>query len=587
MSLGIALSSALTGLQHAQTALQVTSNNIANVNTDGYTRKSVASINRIIGGVGSGVMTTEIARSVDENLLREYRIAVSKLGFNSVQNDYLARSQDMFGTPENSDSLASTVAGFGAKLEALAASPEDITTRQQAVDAAVGLARQINSMADQIQSQRALADQEISRSVDAINTNLNKIAELNHQIAHDAALGRSSADLLDQRDLALKTLSEHLDVTYFTRDTGELVIQTSGGQTLLDTEVHALSHTPAAQMSASVTHAGGGIDGITVNGVDITDTLRSGRLAALVGIRDSTLPDLTAQLDEFAQKFSDSINAIHNDGAGFPAANALTGTRSVAGSDAVAGSGTARIAVVDANGNAVAAPLDLDLSTTSDVNAVVAAINADLGPAGKNVATASITANGHLEITATDPANGIAINEGDSDIDGRGFSHYFGLNDLFVGDPSVSLASTLAVRSDIAADPQLLSRGEVASGAIAASDNAVASGDNRVVQRLAQAFQGNVAFSAAGGLPAMNTTFADFATQILSTNANAAAEASDGLKFSSGLVQNLDQRIGDRSGVNIDEELSNLTVLQNAYAASARVVSVTNQMMQILNDMVR
>lgn len=581
MSLSISLINAISGLNHNQAALQVTSNNIANVNTDGYSKKSVASLSQVVAGQGAGVFTSDIMRSVDENLLRDLRGQTSEIGRLRATDSLFGRLDVGFGSPENSSSMTSAIANFQAALEAMANLPEDLTLRNNVINTGVSLTRNINDLATLVQEQRKVADQEITSAITVVNGQLTQIAELNQQISTNTARGLPVAELQDERDRAVSLVAENIDVNYFTRNTGEIVLQTKTGATLVDGSVaQQLSHTPAAQVSASLVYPGG-FDAITLNGQDITTSIQSGRIKGLIDMRDTTLPNLTAQLDTLSTELRDQVNAIHNDGAGLPAANALTGTRAVAGTDAFSGTGSVRIAVVDANGTAVGAPLDLDLTALGAVTVtdVANAIDAGLGANG----TAAVV-NGRLVVSANGAANGIAINEGDSAVSTQGFSHYFGLNDFFVGDASVSLSRQISVRPDLITNPERLARGEVGSGAIASGANAVAPGDNTVAQRLAAAFDADFAFAASGSLPASTTTLASYSASILSANSTNTTNTAQELSFTETVVNEIDLRISSTAGVNIDEELSNLVVLQNAYSASARVITVTTEMMQLLNE---
>lgn len=584
MSLTLALRSAISGLQYNQTALQVTSNNIANVNTKGYSRKTVQALTQLVDGVGAGVLSSGISRTVDANLLRDMRTQQGSLGQLRVAAKFLTRTQDLFGSPASNSSLTANLATLSQRMGALATAPEDIAKRRQVIDAATMLTRQFNTMAKTLQSLRTTADGNITDSVKSINTELTKIEALNRDISRNKASSQPTAGLEDQRDNAINAIAKQIDITYFVRNSGEVVIQTAAGNTLIDGSASTLTHTSSGSLSSGVTYPGG-IDGITLNGIDITPSLRSGRLKGLVDMRDKTLVNINSQLDQLALQVRDSVNAIHNNGSSVPPANALTGTRTVSGADPFAGTGKVRIAVLDANGNAVADPFELDLTTVTTVGGVVNAISAGLGAA----ATVSINANGALEIKATNAANGIAINELNSKVtaDGRGFSHHFGLNDFFVGNASPALASQIAVRPDLVANPQLISRGQLNSGTIGIGDNAVAAGDNTVVQRLADVFNGTASFSAAGGFPALTVSFADYSGQILGANASDASAAASNLKFREKLAQDLTFRVSSVSGVNVDEELANLTTLQNAYAASARVISVISKMMDTLNQVAR
>jgi flagellar hook-associated protein 1 FlgK len=581
MSLDIALNNALTGLQTVQSALQIASNNVTNANTDGYTRKSAQQVSLILAGQGAGVSITDVTRQVNDNLIRQLRAYASTMGQTTVASDYYKSTQQIFGTLDSNSSLTAGISDLTTAFQALATSPEDPTRQQAAITTAVTLSQRFNDASDSLQQLRAQADQDITAAVNTANLDLQKIAGLNDQIARNYATGAPTGDLLDQRDLALNDLAQQMDFTSFTRGTGEVVIVTGGGRVLLDGNAPTLTHTPISAADPSVVYPGA-IDGIDFNGVDITSDIKSGKIAALVNMRDTALPNVQAQIDQLASTLADQINAIHNDGAGFPAANALTGTLTVAGTDAVAGTGSVRIAVVDGSGKLVQAPLDLNLAGVATVTDVVNAINAALGANG----SAGIV-NGKLQITATNPANGIAINEGTSAIGAEGFSDYFGLNDLFVNTGGSSAARGIQVRDDIVGTPALISRGDLSMTAAAPGDAAITSGNNAIISQIVDAFDSNMSFSAVGGLPAGTTTLSDYSAQILGLNATNASNASNTLDYQQGLFADLKNRSDSISGVNIDEEMANLIKLQQNYGAVSRVISVTSTLMDTLLGIVK
>lgn len=576
MSLGIALNSALTGLNSIQSALQVASNNVSNASTEGFTKKSVETLPLLLAGQGAGTSLSDVSRTVNDVLVRDMRVQLTSLGGLRVEDEYFTRMQDLFGSLASGTSVSANITKLANAFEALAASPEEPAIRQQVVAAAEALTRQFNDMGSEIQTMRADADKGISDAITVINTELGQIQQLNEQIARAVAGDQPTAPLLDQRDKSLNTLSEYLDFTTFTRATGEVVIVSKSGRTLLDGQAPALTHSPAAAVDNTVTYPGG-FDAIDLRGTDITTEITSGQLGALIKLRDTTLPNLQSELNTLASGVFDQINAIHNDGTAFPPPNTLTGSQTVAAGDPFAGTGTTRIAVVDANGDLVAPPIELDLTTYATVGAVQTALNTALGANG----TASIV-GGNLVIDATNATHGIVINENNTSIGGRGFSHYFGLNDFFTGDPTTNLSRNIAVRSDISASPSLIAHGEFNSTAAIAGDTAVTIGDNLVAQRMANKFGENLSFAASGNLSATTTTFADYGAQMLSVNAAQAAETTDTKAFKEVLFSDIRFRSESFSGVNLDEEMANLVELQNAFGAVAQVISVTSDLMQIV-----
>ncbi|MGH6952939.1 MAG: flagellar hook-associated protein FlgK [Alphaproteobacteria bacterium] len=587
MSLGLALNNALAGMAVSKTAIDVLSNNIANVNTPGYTRKLLGQESVVLGGQGAGVAVSNITRQVSDILIQDLRNERSTLGAAEAKDFFYARMQDLFGTPGSNSALSANVSEFAATLERVATTPESVTFRTQAVTAGVTLASRLNEYARQIQRLRVNAELSISDSVRVVNEQLGVIADLNKKIFTLQAIGQSTADLEDTRDQALQTVAEHMDIATFTRASGEVVVLTGTGQVLADLTASSLTYSPVGGVDASVTYPGG-FGPISLNGVDLTTTIASGRIAALVNMRDGALPTLNAELDRLALSLCEEVNKIHNDGAGYPPAAALTGTTAITGGGAAAfsGTGTVRIAVVNSDGTFAAAPIDFNLASAATVGAVVTAINTALGADG----TAALNASNQLVITATGAGRGIAINEGTSAVGGKGFSHYFGLNDLFVGSTTPSMAQQIAVRSDIVANPNLLSAGElseITAGSVTVNATpAVTPGNNLVAQRLANKFNERLSIPAAGGLPASSSTFAEYASQIVALNSTKAKESSSRLSFEKTLFEDLSLRAGSFSGVNLDEELANLVVFENAYSASARVVTAIADMMKVLEELI-
>ena len=595
MSLSIALQNALSGLQTNEAMIQVISNNVTNANVEGYTRKISQPTSLTLAGEARGVEAGNLTRVVDERLLADLRTTFAAFGAAQAQDFYYTRILDQFGTLANNTTLGSMITDLATAMQSLAVSPDSSAHRTQVVSAALELARQLNDMSQQIQTLRFDADRDITTKINVINGELEKIAELNAQIASAQALGGSSANLEDFRDQALNKLSELIDIRYFRRTSGEIVVTLPDGRVLADSVAHPLSHTPAGALSPDITYAGGGIGPILSGPNDITASIKSGELHGIIEARDTILPDLQAEIDKLTQMLRDEVNALHNTGTSRPPPNTLTGTRTFAqpASDTITFSAAVRIAAVDANGNFVA---HYDLAAgTYTVKQIETLINANLG----GYATASTSTNGPLSIAASNSANGIAIvdlsDQTVTHTDGAttyaGFSNYFGLNDLFVtptrvqGDSIPGIAGMIQVRGDIVKDPALLARGALVSTtspAPKAGDLGVALGDASVAQNIADKFLAALAFSATGNLPLTATSLAGYASEILSTTAVSASSAAKTAMFKETLFHEILFRTESISGVNIDEELRNMVLFENAYAATARVIQVVDDLFDIL-----
>lgn len=595
MSLTIALNTALSGLRTSQGVLSVISNNVSNANTEGYTRKVAQPSAHTLLGVGAGVTLGSVVRTVDSRVQADAREAMTKLQALEVKEMFLTSVQQMFGSPGDRSTVGHTISTLAEAVDALGATPESATVRNQTVEAALNLARQIGDMADGVQDLRRDADREIASSVETINTQLRRIAELNAKIKQNVAQDIPTGDLEDERDRALETLTQEMEVSSFTRSDGSLSVYTTDGKLLADGSAVTLTHDAVTTMSPAMS-LGAGIDGIEINGVDITASIKGGRIAGLIELRDSTLPDMQAEMDRLSEQLRDRLNEIHNQGTGLPPAESLTGSRSFADptTDSVNLTSDVRIAVLDEEG-VVIGSYDLPAGTYT-VEQVRDAINTNLPGA-----TASTAAGGPLSLSADTSPNGIAIvdlgpqtvTDGTNSI--NGFSNYFGLNDFFVtpgnveGDPITGLSQLLQVRSDLASDASLLSRGQLTNAATAplAGDTGIAFSDNRIALALGAKFDETVTFGAAGGLAATGATLSGYGAEIVSNAASVSANNTAEYEYQATLQQQLDQQHKSLSGVNIDEEMANLVVFQNAYSASARVITTAQEMFDTLSNILR
>jgi flagellar hook-associated protein 1 FlgK len=619
MSLTATLASALSGLTVAQRALSVTANNVANANTEGYVRKVLSQEAMFIGSRGAGVQASEITRITDQFLTAEVRRQASVVGRSEILGRYQDLLQDAFGAPGDSRDLAALVSELGAAIEAFANQPESATLALQVIQTANGLGATIGQLAEHVQVLRAQADEDIGRTVAEINAELQAIDDLNGEIERLAHLGQVGPELLDRRDALIRSLAEKIDIRTFIQEDNRIALYTAGGETLLDALPRVVAYNPAATVGPGTTFGRiaifreDQIDPATGQPLDpttgiqlvsggvrasltpelqndatpdasqlIASRLRGGRLQGLLEARDLLLPELDDQIQELADNLRFVLNAAHNDGSPWPPPAQLTGTRTdLSGFAGATRSGLATMAVVDRTDGSTLAAFQIDVAAAADPTALAAQINAGLGGLG----TAVIGPNGNLEITLSDPDQGLALAEGDSrititDVAGRdrdyGFAHYFGLNDLFV--LRGTRPSTLAVRPDIASDPARLSsaRLDVQTGPLLATLGG--RGDNRAAQALADAFAAPHDFLARGGLPARPVTLAAYAGDLIAQTATRAQHAANAAQRERALADALEFRAAAVSGVNLDEELARMVQLQQAYSVAARIISVTDEL---------
>jgi len=309
----VSLNAALSGLRAAQQALNTVSGNIANAQTPGYTRKILPQESLVIGGMGVGVSTGALVRNVDTALLKDIFRQISGTESAAVKQTYLDRIQDFHGASEAERSISARIGNLESAFSNLSASPNDSLLLGQAVSAAEQVAKGLNDFTDLINDLRTQTETEISGHVTDVNTQLKKIAELNIQISNLSTSGQSSADLEDQRDMAVREVSQYLQVsTYLTQD-NVMVVSTKQGQVLADTKAHQLYFASSPNMGPTSYYPGGGLNGLRIDGaggVEVAQTSIGGKMGALFEMRDRTLPTYQAQADELAQKMASRMESL-------------------------------------------------------------------------------------------------------------------------------------------------------------------------------------------------------------------------------------------------------------------------------------
>lgn len=580
MSLIYALNVTQLGLLDTEARLNLVTQNITNADKPGYSRKEYGSRYLVTHGIGSVPIRGIYTGSVDQFLLKSTINDVSGMARAREITNALDYYSTQLGNTDSGFTIPGTMNNLFASLQRLSYTPENTPDKAQVVNDAQAASYQFNSVSLEIQRLRLYADQGIEQAVSRVNDALNQIAVLNGKIGDGTNIDISVAEFEDQRAHFLQIVAEELDVQYFRDSDNILHIYTGSGQPLVATQVHPLSHTALSAMDATITYPLL-IDTLDLNGIDITQDIRSGALAGLIALRDSILPNEQAKLDELATTFMDNVNAALNRGASVPSRNMMEGVvDGLTAADALGATGFMRISTVDSAG-IVQAFYDIDLSTTPSVGAVIAAINA------LPEFTAGLDADGELFITAANPAHGVAINELDSSLgpDARGFSHFFGLNSLFEGTnaENMNVAEYLRISSDYLSISVLSD-----DIALAAGDVGVASGNGTTALAAANILKDPAtSFLAAGDFAAQTTSIFTYAEKFISNAGYAAALSENDYTTLNLTYGQTKQLLDNKAGVNIDEETAKMIELESKYGASATMIATIRNMFDALLAAVR
>ena len=573
MSLSVILNTAAAALTNTEFKIAVTNTNVANANETSYSRKVVSSA-AITSTAALTVSTTN--RVADSYLTKLTTSSAADSARDQAISSALTTYDAALGTVDGGDDLSSRLGHLQTALANLSSSGADSASKAAAVAAATTLAGAIQGLSSTVQSLRTQANSDIASTVNEINAQTATIASLNRQIVAADASGGDPTDLEDQRDAALQTLAGDIGVSYFVGPDNRMQVYTSSGDLLVGDQANALAYTAASTLSASASYPGQ-ISGIALGGRDITTSVSSGKLGGLISLRDSTLVLEQDKLDAFSSALISATNAVTNTGSAYPPPASLTGVASLDPGQALSGMGTLRVTVTDSSGT-VASSTDLDLSSYGTVGDLVAALNNIPG------LSAQLDSQGRLSLQTANAAQGVALADIGASVGapGQGVSAYFGLNDLFIG----SSASDIAVNPMITKAPDSLPTGQLSTAStLGAGDIAVASGDTTTTDALSAAFGAARTFTAAGDLPTQSTSLLSYATDFVSSAANVVAAASSAADASSAVFTTAQARQQNFSNVNTNEELAQLTSLQQQYDANAQMITTARQMFQALQNM--
>jgi flagellar hook-associated protein 1 FlgK len=700
MSLNAIFGAGVSGLQTAQAQLRAISDNIANIDTPGYVRKIVDQEPLVAGGVAGGVQVAQIRLAADKFLQAAGLNATSDAATASAKAGIWDQVQSLFGDPTKGGFFGELDSAFSS-FATLAANPSSTAAASTAVDKLGQFFSDANSISGQIDGFATQANSRISANIDTANKLMSQIDSLNLAIVRAKVSGGDATGSESQQAQMIDQLSSLIDIKVQARDQGGVILRTGDGLVLSGEGPSKLSYDSSGPVGQLLLV---GASGSTSN---ITARVSSGEIKGLLDLRNTELPTLKNQLAEMVSGTADAINAIHNASSASPPPTSLAGRAT--GQDiatAITGfTGKSTISVMNAAGM-VQQKVDIDFSAgTMSANGgpatpfTAANFVTDLNTALGGAATASYSASGALTLTGAS-GNGVAVADpatGGSAKVGKGFSQFFGLNDLVTSSVATDYATGLqptdphgftaggtaqfqvagpdgaalttvsftvpsppattmsglitalnqappagvggygsfalsakgelaftstsgntlsvindhttrsdglslsqafgigdaargdragsfSIRSDIAANPANLAMGRLDITA-AVGTRGLSAGDARGADALAQAGLAQHSFAAVGEMRAITQSLSDYAASFSGLIGRKAQAADDDQTKSQAVATEAAGRRSSVEGVNLDQELVNLTTYQQAYNASARVIQAAKDMYDVLLNM--
>lgn len=615
MSLGQALSIAMSGLRVNQQALSLVSSNVANADTPGYTRKTINQVQTVSGSIGANVNVTGVNRELDSYLQQQIRTEQSGASYADLRAQMLGSLQSIYGTPGNTGTLENAFNQLTTAVQGLSTSSDSQSARVGVVNAAQTLAQQLNSMSAGIQSLRDQAESGLNTAVNTANTALQQIAKINSQLQASTSNDASAAALMDQRDQYINQLSQLMDIRVINSGNSQVQVFTQSGVQLVGAQAATLSFnqqgtvTPNTQYSSDPSKStlgtltinfpsGGSLDMIQNN------SIRSGTIAGYLDMRDNTLVQAQTQLDQFAASMSSMLSDKTTAGTAVSAGSANGFNLDLSG---LQNGNTINLTYTDANNvqrklslvrvndpsvlplgnNVTPDPSDqvIGIDFSGGMSSVASQLNAILGGAHLQFSASGTTLQAMDDGTGLAKINAASVTATMSSASNGGaqlplFTDGSGLYTGAItasGNQSVGLASRLRVNTELVGDPSKLVKysGTTASGDTTRPDF--------IYQQLTK---GTTLYPSSTGFGTSTSPYKasllSFSQQIASSQGQAAANAQQVSDGQDVVLSTLQQKFNGQSGVNIDDEMAHLMSLQNAYSANARVMSTIKGMFDSL-----
>jgi flagellar hook-associated protein 1 FlgK len=323
MSLNSALSIASGGLANINAQFALISHNVANAATPGYAVEVGTQQSLTADGVGLGVQTGPAQLQINQALLASVTQQNALVSNGQTTQNALQAIDSVLGTPGTGSDLGSLLGKLQDSFSTLLTDPADQTEQSAVVSTATTLTQGINKLSDAYTGQRQAAQSDIVSAVSTLNATLGTIGQLSDQIIDLKPTNQGTADLENQRNAALNTLSSLLDIKTIDQPNGDISIFTTGGLSL---PIRGSGSTPFSTPNASTlpgsSYPTGGIPGIMQGGVDVTNQLGGGQIGADIKLRDTTLPTAQRALDAFSYTLTNSFSAqgldMFNDGSSSP-----------------------------------------------------------------------------------------------------------------------------------------------------------------------------------------------------------------------------------------------------------------------------
>ncbi len=352
MSLFSLLSVGSSGLAVNQKGIEVTGNNVANVNTEGYSRQtlevsSTPTLQFQGQMIGTGAVVTAINRETNTFVSKQLTAKSGQYGEENAKSTVLAEIEQIVSIEDGG--VSTSIDEFFDAWQELSLDPSSTLERQEVMQQGEDLANSLQTMISDLKTVQENINTDLEGKITTLNSKLEEVADLNIQIVSAESTGVSANAMRDERDLLLQEISELAGVSYYEESNGMVSIQLSSGLPLVTADTVSTLSADWNSGVMELTLSSGASDTI-LNADDF-----SGEIGGMLEMRDEYIPELFEQLDILAYNLAEQVNAVHSSGV-----------------DLDGNSGTDFFSYISSGSNpwdGVASTLTMALSATSEVAA--------------------------------------------------------------------------------------------------------------------------------------------------------------------------------------------------------------------------
>ena len=542
-------------------SLEVTSHNIANANTEGYSRQEAiqtATMPRSVSGagqIGTGVEVSEVRRVRDDFVDEQIRKESRTKGYWEIKDDSLKEIELIFNEPSDKG-VQQTLSDFWNSMQDLNNKPESKAVRATVRQRALAVTDTFNHIDTQLDDYKASVNSKVNNIVKDINSHASRIADLNKQIVRVESDGQAANDLRDKRTKLVNELTELTNVQISENSVGALRVSISGRGLVQGENVNKLAakSDPSNDNLYKVQWA---------NGNDVT--LKDGKLKALIEVRDEDISKYRDQLDQVAERLITEFNAKHRSGYGLKTVNHVESSQQSDSTSALNLEGQFDIYVDGSNQGTVTVNTGDSLNdirdkinTVSNVSANTSGDVLSVNGSGSKISLRNTSASGNDNI----------LDELDI---GAGQDFFAG-----TGASNIDLVSNLKTDNGIQEIAAANKMGD--SNGDGVNDY---SGDGSNALEMAQLGSADIMNSG-------STTISDYYASNIAQLGVESQRAGRMVSNQDTLLNSLEQQQETVSGVSLDEEMNNMIKYQHAYTAAAKVVSTMDELLgTIVNGLKR